>query len=205
MFSPYCLSMFQEIYKKGGRKFGFVNLAPLGCLPIMKEIKLQQGGTGECMEEATELAKLHNIALSKALQKLEIKLKGLKFPISNFYTLLEERMDKPSKYGMLPSSSHYVIFPVAQLHFCSNSPFVLMLLRFQGREESMLRFGSLQGPFELWREENNKRVWVMQQCKRTCVLWFSSFYRQGQPANGWVNVEGNWQCHRTLQFGSVRR
>ncbi|CBI35808.3 unnamed protein product, partial [Vitis vinifera] len=91
--------VIKEIYKKGGRKFGFVNLAPLGCLPIMKEIKLQQGGTGECMEEATELAKLHNIALSKALKKLEIKLKGLKFPISNFYTLLEERMDKPSKYG----------------------------------------------------------------------------------------------------------
>ena len=80
---------------------------------------------------------------------------NFQFPIS---TLLEERMDKPSKYGMLPLSSHYVIFPVVQLHFCSNSPFVLMLLRFQGREESMLRLGSLQGPFELWREENNKRV-----------------------------------------------
>ena len=99
--SPYCFSMFQEIYKKGGRKFGFVNLEPLGCLPIMKEIKLQQGGTGECMEEATELAKLHNIALSKALQKLEIKLKGLKFSISNFQFLLSLRKEWTSLQNMV--------------------------------------------------------------------------------------------------------
>ncbi|RVX17014.1 GDSL esterase/lipase 2 [Vitis vinifera] len=66
----------------------------------MKEIKLQQGGTGECMEEATELAKLHNIALSKALQKLEIKLKGLKFSISNFQFLLSLRKEWTSLQNM---------------------------------------------------------------------------------------------------------
>ena len=97
--------MFQEIYKKGGRKLRFVNLGPLGCLPAMEEVKFQQGGTGGCMEEATKLAKLHNIALSKALQKLEMKLKGFKYSISNVYILLEERMGNPSKYGMLPLSS----------------------------------------------------------------------------------------------------
>ncbi|CBI35810.3 unnamed protein product, partial [Vitis vinifera] len=88
--------VIKEIYKQGGRKFGFVNSAPLGCTPVMETIKL--GGNGEYMEEATMLARLHIRAFSKVLQKLESKLKGFKYSISNFYTLLEERMDNPSKY-----------------------------------------------------------------------------------------------------------
>ena len=152
MFCPYDLSMFQEIYKKGGRKFGLLDVGPLGCVPIMKEIKLQQGGMG-CIEESTELAKLHNIALSKVLQELESKLKGFKYSISNFYTFLEERMNNPSKYGMLSPSSYYMLFPVAKFHLCHNSPSVLFLQRFQRREDSMLWFGSLQRTFQLWGEE----------------------------------------------------
>ncbi|KAJ9691832.1 hypothetical protein PVL29_011108 [Vitis rotundifolia] len=102
----------KEIYKKGGRKFGLLDVGPLGCVPIMKEIKLQQGGMG-CIEEATELAKLHNIALSKVLQELESKLKGFKYSISNFYTFLEERMNNPSKYG----------FKEGKIACCGSGPF----------------------------------------------------------------------------------
>ena len=121
MIGPYCFSLFQEIYKQGGNLVLF-NSAPLGCTPVMEAIKL--GGNGEYMEESTMLARLHIRAFSKVLQKLESKLKGFKYSISNFYTLLEERMDNPSKYGMLPSSSYYMPVPVAQSHLCSNSPFV---------------------------------------------------------------------------------
>ena len=112
--------MFQEIYKKGGRKFGLVNLGPIGCLPTMKAIKSQQGGAGECMEEATEVAKLHNKALSKILQDLESKLKGFKYSFSNFYALLEERMNNPSKYGMPSLSSYLMFFPMAKFYLCCN-------------------------------------------------------------------------------------
>lgn len=104
--------VIKEIYKKGGRKFGLLDVGPLGCVPIMKEIKLQQGGMG-CIEESTELAKLHNIALSKVLQELESKLKGFKYSISNFYTFLEERMNNPSKYG----------FKEGKIACCGSGPF----------------------------------------------------------------------------------
>ncbi|KAK8581100.1 hypothetical protein V6N13_144141 [Hibiscus sabdariffa] len=43
-----------EIYRGGGRKFAFINLPDLGCLPGMRIIKL--GNNGSCLEEATRLA-----------------------------------------------------------------------------------------------------------------------------------------------------
>ncbi|RVX16949.1 GDSL esterase/lipase 1 [Vitis vinifera] len=105
--------VIQEIYQKGGRKFGFVNMGPLGCLPAMKAIKLQQGGAGECMEEATVLVKLHNRVLPEVLQKLGSKLKGFKYSIFDFYTTAKERMDNPSKYG----------FKEAKIACCGSGPY----------------------------------------------------------------------------------
>ncbi|KAJ9691837.1 hypothetical protein PVL29_011113 [Vitis rotundifolia] len=89
--------VIKEIYEQGGRKLGVLSLGPLGCIPAMKAIK--KPGTGECIEEASEQAKLHNKALSKVLQKLESKLKGFKYSMFDFYTTFEDRMNNPSKYG----------------------------------------------------------------------------------------------------------
>ena len=93
------MSVFQEIYKIGGRKFGILSLGPLGCVPAMKAIK--KTGTGECIEEASEQAKLHNKAMSKVLHKLQNKLEGFKYSMFDVYTTFEERMDNPSKYGTI--------------------------------------------------------------------------------------------------------
>lgn len=65
----------------------------------MKAIK--KPGTGECVEEASEKAKLHNKALSKILQKLQNKLEGFKYSMFDSYSTLEERMDNPTKYGTI--------------------------------------------------------------------------------------------------------
>ncbi|KAJ7951445.1 GDSL esterase/lipase [Quillaja saponaria] len=86
-----------ELYKKGERKFGFLNLAPVGCLSGMR--LLAKGGTGACLEEASAIAKLHNSALPKVLKKLENRLKGFKYSVANFYDSLTEMMVFPSKYG----------------------------------------------------------------------------------------------------------
>ncbi|XWS54491.1 hypothetical protein CRYUN_Cryun10bG0094200 [Craigia yunnanensis] len=64
----------KEIYKKGGRKFGFPNMMLLGCLPYMKA----QAGSS-CNDEVTAIAKLHNVELPKILNKIENQLEGLKF------------------------------------------------------------------------------------------------------------------------------
>ncbi|XVF74240.1 hypothetical protein PTKIN_Ptkin13bG0094400 [Pterospermum kingtungense] len=99
-----------EIYKKGGRKFGFLNLDDLGCEPVLK--RLVPGNTGACYQEPTELAKLHNAALSKALQELEIKLVGFKYAKHDFNKASYERSTNPEKYG----------FKVADVACCGSGP-----------------------------------------------------------------------------------
>ncbi|XP_019462353.1 PREDICTED: GDSL esterase/lipase 1-like [Lupinus angustifolius] len=90
-------TVIQEIYEKGGRQFGFLNVPPLGCLPVLKA--LMPADKDGCVEGAMELAQLHNGALRKVLQKLNTQLKGFKYSYMDFYTSYNERMNSPSKYG----------------------------------------------------------------------------------------------------------
>ncbi|KAJ9179463.1 hypothetical protein P3X46_011250 [Hevea brasiliensis] len=90
-------AVLKEVYKLGGRKFAFINLPALGCLPAMRIIKPQNNG--RCLEETSLLATLHNKALSKLLFGLEKQLKGFKYSIFDFKTSLQQRMKHPSKYG----------------------------------------------------------------------------------------------------------
>ncbi|KAK4592197.1 hypothetical protein RGQ29_016633 [Quercus rubra] len=92
-------TVIKEIYKKGGRKYAFLGLPPLGCVPFAKALK--PGNTDACMEEITALVKLHNKALSKVLPMLQSELKGFKYSIADLYTFLSERIDNPSKYGFI--------------------------------------------------------------------------------------------------------
>ncbi|GMY22672.1 GDSL esterase/lipase 2-like [Fagus crenata] len=96
-------TVIKEIYKKGGRKYVLLGLGPYGCSPLFKALK--PGNTGACFEELTTLVKLHNKALSKVLLELQSQLKGFKYSMADFYTFLSERINNPSKYGMLPSFS----------------------------------------------------------------------------------------------------
>lgn len=88
----------KEMYNQGGRKFGLLNLSPLGCLPFVKV--LVNGSEGSCREEVSTLVKLHNTALSMELQKLEKQLRGFKYSYANYYDSAFETINDPSKYGM---------------------------------------------------------------------------------------------------------
>ncbi|XWS20011.1 hypothetical protein CRYUN_Cryun31cG0065000 [Craigia yunnanensis] len=101
----------KEIYRKGGKKFGFLNLGSLGCVPRQKA--LVPGNTGSCFEEITEIAKLHNAALSKALQELEIKLVEFKYAKHDINISFSERANNPEKYG----------FKVADRACCGSGPY----------------------------------------------------------------------------------
>ncbi|XAR51290.1 hypothetical protein NMG60_11005884 [Bertholletia excelsa] len=93
----------QEVYKIGGRKFGFVNMAPWGCVPLAKA--LNQANNGECIEELKKSVNLHNIALPKALQELERKLNGFSYSNFDLYTSLWKRMNNPAEYGFKEGKS----------------------------------------------------------------------------------------------------
>ena len=102
-------SSVQVLYEKGGRKFGFLSLSPLGCLPALRALNLMnsQGSKGEdegegeggCLEEASALALAHNNALSAVLTNLQHIMKGFKYSNSNFYNWLLDRINNPSNYG----------------------------------------------------------------------------------------------------------
>lgn len=93
------MSMCQEIYREGGRNFGFLGLDPLACLPYSRAV-VEGQNRGGCFDKITPYVKLHNKLLPKLLQKLERELKGFRFSLSQIYEFLTERINHPSKYGM---------------------------------------------------------------------------------------------------------
>ncbi|GLT59999.1 hypothetical protein SLA2020_327900 [Shorea laevis] len=90
-------SIIKEIYKRGGRKFAFITLPDLGCLPAMRVIESRNNGS--CLEEASFLGTLHNKVLQNLLSSLEKRLKGFKYSLFDLNTNLRQRMLHPSKYG----------------------------------------------------------------------------------------------------------
>ncbi|KAM1113462.1 hypothetical protein ACFX2B_045580 [Malus domestica] len=87
----------EEIYKKGGRKFGFSTLLPLSEIPSLRVHK--PGDTSPSAEEVTPLVKLHNKALGKLLLKLKRELQGFKYSTIDLHTYLKQIINRPSKYG----------------------------------------------------------------------------------------------------------
>lgn len=88
---------FQGMYKIGARKFGFVTLPPLGCLPGTKI--LVPGNTGACFKEATQLTKMHNDRLPIFLKLIQTRLQGFKYSLHDLHTSMTQRLESPSKYG----------------------------------------------------------------------------------------------------------
>uniref|UniRef100_I1KHH2 Uncharacterized protein n=1 Tax=Glycine max TaxID=3847 RepID=I1KHH2_SOYBN len=92
-------AVIKEIYNEGGRKFGFVNVGPLNCFPLLR-MAINSTSLSACLEEeASAIARLHNNALPKMLHGLEKQLKGFKYSVTDFYGALIELMKYPSKYA----------------------------------------------------------------------------------------------------------
>ncbi|KAI3417068.1 Lipase_GDSL domain-containing protein [Psidium guajava] len=90
----------QELYQRGGRKFGFLSLGPLGCLPALRAANPNSNaGDGGCFEDASGLAQAHNNAVNGILLSLQHIFKGFKYSNSNFFQWLADRMNNPSNYG----------------------------------------------------------------------------------------------------------
>ncbi|XP_010107079.2 GDSL esterase/lipase 5 [Morus notabilis] len=94
----------QLLYQKGGRKFGFLSLPPLGCLPALRALnpkpkKPNDEEAGGCFEEALALALAHNNALDAMLKTLHYMLKDFKYCNSNLYDWLHHIINNPTNYG----------------------------------------------------------------------------------------------------------
>lgn len=92
------------LHEKGARKFAFLSLAPLGCMPILKALNLDTS-KGGCFEEGSAIAQAHNKALKIVLASLEYLLQGFKYCDSNFYDWCLERINYPAENGTSASCS----------------------------------------------------------------------------------------------------
>lgn len=98
----------KELYKFGGRKFGFMTVPPLGYLPSARLKRSEQ-----FFQETSSLSRIHNKELFIAIQRLATQLKGFKFAFADTHTLLLQRIQNPTKYG----------FKVADTACCGSDDF----------------------------------------------------------------------------------
>lgn len=107
-------TVLKGIYKKGGRKFGILNLAPLGCIPSVRAFSFLQGDrSGKCVEKITALSKMHNSLLQVKLKQLKRKLTGFHYTIFDLFNIANETINNPSKFG----------FKTATTACCGTGPF----------------------------------------------------------------------------------
>ncbi|MED6139898.1 hypothetical protein PIB30_088287 [Stylosanthes scabra] len=93
-------SVIKDVYNEGGRKFGFLNVYPLGYIPLLR-ILVAGNSIEDCLQqEATVLARLQNNDLPKTLQKLEKELSGFKYSVTDNYAAFLDLIQNPSKYGL---------------------------------------------------------------------------------------------------------
>ncbi|KAI0494575.1 hypothetical protein KFK09_024716 [Dendrobium nobile] len=88
----------QGLYEKGARKFGFLSLSPLGCLPALRAANPKADGS--CFDDVSELALAHNNALYGVLLSFGHILTEFKYAFSSgFYSWLHEVIHNPAKSG----------------------------------------------------------------------------------------------------------
>nr|GMC90664.1 GDSL esterase/lipase 1-like [Ipomoea batatas] len=92
-------TVIEDIYKEGGRKFVILSVGPLGSTPSARAFKLQQKNNSGYVKELHNLAKMHNKALPKKLNKLEKTLQGFKYSYFDFLRFTTNAIHNPSKYG----------------------------------------------------------------------------------------------------------
>ncbi|KAI6700347.1 hypothetical protein NL676_014671 [Syzygium grande] len=91
----------KQLYAHGGRKFAFQNVGPIGCMPAARA----SSGAEGCLHDPTVIAKMHNIALSRLLKRIEQGLPGFKYALFDYYTCLTMRTLYSSKFGFQDGKS----------------------------------------------------------------------------------------------------
>ncbi|VVB00288.1 unnamed protein product [Arabis nemorensis] len=90
-------NVIEEVYKMGGRKFGFLNVGAYDCSP--SSLILDQTKIGSCFKPATELVDIYNMKFPDVLRRLQRELSGFRYALHDYHTSLSERINNPTKYG----------------------------------------------------------------------------------------------------------
>ncbi|XP_010462304.1 PREDICTED: inactive GDSL esterase/lipase-like protein 23 [Camelina sativa] len=80
------------LYSSGASKFVIQNLAPLGCLPIVRQD--YNTGMDQCYEKLNDLAKQHNEKLGPMLNDMAKTAPGFQFTVFDFYNAILRRTQR---------------------------------------------------------------------------------------------------------------
>ncbi|KAJ0967920.1 hypothetical protein J5N97_024837 [Dioscorea zingiberensis] len=86
---------FKELYALGARKFGIVDVAPIGCCPYPRSLN----PTGGCLEMLNELARKFNEASKALLHDLSSTLTGMKYSVGSSYAIVMNIVNNPGTLG----------------------------------------------------------------------------------------------------------
>ncbi|XP_039119127.1 GDSL esterase/lipase At4g16230-like [Dioscorea cayenensis subsp. rotundata] len=85
----------KELYALGGRKFGIVDVPPLGCCPYPRSLN----PTGGCLEMLNELAQEFNGALKVLMNDVSSTLAGMKYSIGSSNAVVMNIVNNPGALG----------------------------------------------------------------------------------------------------------
>jgi phospholipase/lecithinase/hemolysin len=71
----------QELYKLGARKFGIINVGPVGCVPAVRVLN----ATGGCADAMNQLAAAFDGFLDSLLAGLAARLPGLAYSVADSF------------------------------------------------------------------------------------------------------------------------
>ncbi|XP_042417572.1 GDSL esterase/lipase At5g55050-like [Zingiber officinale] len=85
----------KALYGLGARKFGIVDVAPIGCCPYTRSLH----PAGACIDILNELALGFNTALKSQMQSLSSQLQGMKYSIGSSYAVVWGIIRDPNALG----------------------------------------------------------------------------------------------------------
>ncbi|CAN6997526.1 hypothetical protein IGI04_018851 [Brassica rapa subsp. trilocularis] len=91
------------LYASGASKFVIQTLAPLGCLPIVRQD--YNTGMDQCHETLNNLAKQHNDKIGPMLNEMARTAPGFQFTVFDFYNVILRRTQRSLNYRFLVTNS----------------------------------------------------------------------------------------------------
>ncbi|XP_020168993.1 GDSL esterase/lipase APG-like [Aegilops tauschii subsp. strangulata] len=88
----------QTLYGLGARRFGLIDVPPVGCVPMMRYI-LSKAGLDMCERVANGLAEGFNKKLSIEMAKLADSLPGMRYSVGSSYKLVTNYTAHPEAAG----------------------------------------------------------------------------------------------------------
>ncbi|PKU83750.1 GDSL esterase/lipase At5g55050 [Dendrobium catenatum] len=86
----------EKLYNLGARKFGMIDIPPIGCCPFPRSLS----PTGGCLDVLNELSLQFNKAAMAVMHELSLTLKGMKYSIGSSNAVVSNIIRNPAAVGI---------------------------------------------------------------------------------------------------------